>query len=193
MKFNIASLGESLLLTLRSIIFISRIIRSNTLSFIYKISCNKWGKNSKIQHGVYIDRPKSVSVLNNVFISSHVRMGSEIKNSTLNIGNGVQINRDVLIDYTGNLVIEEGALISEQAMIYTHDHGYDPRSKPIAFNKTIGRNSWIGSRATILPTCTVIGEGSIIAANSVVTRNVAPYTIVAGNPARVIRNLKQEH
>lgn len=120
-------------------------------------------------------------------------MGSEIKNSTLNIGNGVQINRDVLIDYTGNLVIEEGALISEQAMIYTHDHGYDPRSKPIAFNKTIGRNSWIGSRATILPTCTVIGEGSIIAANSVVTRNVAPYTIVAGNPARVIRNLKQEH
>lgn len=192
MKPNITILGESLLLTIRSIIYISRIIRSNILLLIYKISCNKWGRNTKIQQGVYIDRPKSVSVLNNTFIYCQVRISSEIKNSTLNIGNGVQINRDVLIDYTGNLTIDDGALISEQVVIYTHDHGYDPRSTPIGFKKTIGRNSWIGARATILPTCTAIGEGSIIAANSVVTRNVEPYTIVAGNPARVIRNIKQK-
>lgn len=46
----------------------------------------------------------------------------------------------------------------------------------------IGDNVWIGERSVILPGVT-IGEGSIVSANSVVRKNVAPYTIVAGNPA----------
>lgn len=50
----------------------------------------------------------------------------------------------------------------------------------------IGNDVWIGYNATILPGVTV-GDGAIIGANSTVTKNVAPYTIVAGNPAKVIR------
>lgn len=46
--------------------------------------------------------------------------------------------------------------------------------------------SWIGMRAMIMPGIT-IGEGAIVAANSVVTKNVEPYTIVAGNPAKPVR------
>jgi len=53
----------------------------------------------------------------------------------------------------------------------------------------IGRNVWIGFDACVLPGVT-IGEGAIVGARSVVIEDVAPYTIVAGNPARVIRKLQ---
>lgn len=50
----------------------------------------------------------------------------------------------------------------------------------------IGDGVWIGMRAMIMPGVT-IGEGAVIAANAVVTKDVAPYTIVGGNPAKVIK------
>lgn len=51
---------------------------------------------------------------------------------------------------------------------------------------TIGPDAWIGRAAIVLPGRT-IGTGAIVGAGAIVTRDVAPYTIVAGNPARVIR------
>ena len=57
--------------------------------------------------------------------------------------------------------------------------------KPVA----IGNNVWIGCKAIILKGVT-IGEGAVVAAGSVVTKDVAPFTLVAGNPARVIREVK---
>ena len=57
---------------------------------------------------------------------------------------------------------------------------------PIKGDTVIGNDVWIGQNATILPGVR-IGDGAIIGANSVVGRNVEPYTIVAGNPARMIR------
>ena len=60
----------------------------------------------------------------------------------------------------------------------------DVPAKPIR----IERNVWIGFDACVLPGVT-IGEGSIVGARSVVTANVPPFTIVAGNPARMIRQL----
>jgi acetyltransferase-like isoleucine patch superfamily enzyme len=49
----------------------------------------------------------------------------------------------------------------------------------------IGRNVWIGFEACVLPGV-VIGEGSIVGARSVITENVPPFTVVAGNPARIV-------
>lgn len=54
---------------------------------------------------------------------------------------------------------------------------------------TIKRGAWIATGAVILPGVT-IGEGAIVAAGSVVSRDVPPYTMVAGNPARPIQKLK---
>ena len=69
---------------------------------------------------------------------------------------------------------------------YNKSLGYDvqdvPRSK-----LTIGNDVWIGYGSTILSKCTVIGNGAIIGAGSVVTKNVPPYSIVAGNPAKILR------
>ena len=60
-------------------------------------------------------------------------------------------------------------------------------SKPIV----ICDHAWVGAEAMILKGVT-IGEGAIVGARSVVTRDVPPYTVVAGNPARVVKNLKEE-
>ena len=57
---------------------------------------------------------------------------------------------------------------------------------PLKGDTVIGNDVWIGQNAVILPGVH-IGDGAIIGANSVVGRNVEPYTIVAGNPARAIR------
>ncbi|MEU4343131.1 CatB-related O-acetyltransferase [Nocardia sp. NPDC023852] len=59
-------------------------------------------------------------------------------------------------------------------------------SVPPVPNTVIGNDVWIGREATIMPGITV-GDGAVVAAHSVVTKDVAPYAIVAGNPARPIR------
>ena len=73
---------------------------------------------------------------------------------------------------------------------YTMD-GWDTEAPsaadmPFKGNTVIGNDVWIGQNAVILPGVN-IGDGAIIGANSVVGSNIAPYTIVAGNPAKVIR------
>nr|WP_306798988.1 DapH/DapD/GlmU-related protein [Clostridium perfringens] len=52
-------------------------------------------------------------------------------------------------------------------------------------------NVWIGEFVRIMKGVT-IGEGSIVGANAVVTKDVQPYTVVAGNPARIVKSLKKE-
>lgn len=51
----------------------------------------------------------------------------------------------------------------------------------------IGNDVWMGENAIILPSCNKVGDGAIIAAGAVVTKDVPPYAIVAGNPAKIIR------
>lgn len=62
----------------------------------------------------------------------------------------------------------------------------DGKSYPTKGNTNVGNDVWIGNNATIMPGIT-IGDGAIIAANATVTKDVAPYTIVGGNPATVIK------
>lgn len=62
----------------------------------------------------------------------------------------------------------------------------DGKTYPNKGNTTIGNDVWIGYNATIMAGVT-IGDGAIIATNSVVTKDVAPYSIVGGNPAKVIK------
>lgn len=67
--------------------------------------------------------------------------------------------------------------------------GHDPQSPTFADrggDVVIGDRAWIAYRAIILPGVT-IGEGAVVGAGSVVTKDVPPYTIVAGNPAKVIK------
>ena len=77
--------------------------------------------------------------------------------------------------------------------LYRSDDYWDDAGRDAAFfahrrsrRATIGHDTWIGHAAVIKPEVTV-GHGAVVAAGAVVTKDVAPYTIVAGNPARPIR------
>ena len=84
-------------------------------------------------------------------------------------------------------------------ILYTADSGSDVQDHPLdaqernkgtekALPITIGDNVWLGGNVTVLPGVT-IGEGAVVGAGSVVTRDVPPRTVVAGNPAHIIRSL----
>ena len=86
--------------------------------------------------------------------------------------------------------IGDNVFIAPNVGIYTAGHPLDvtQRNQGLEYARpvTIGNNVWIGDKATILPNIS-IGNGAIIAANSVVTKNVPEYCVVAGNPAKIIK------
>ncbi|WJR67332.1 DapH/DapD/GlmU-related protein [Neorhizobium sp. CSC1952] len=93
----------------------------------------------------------------------------------------------------GPISLGDLAMISTSVTIVGNDHGFDDEQTPmrLAFrwmqNITIFEaDVWVGHGAVIKAGITV-GKGSVIAAGAIVTKNVEPYSIVAGNPARVIK------
>lgn len=91
-----------------------------------------------------------------------------------------------------NIRTGDDVSIGPEASILTL--GHNPRSSVFSDkggDVIIGDRVWIGYRALILPGVT-IGEGAVVGAGSVVTKGVAPYTIVAGNPAKVIGHRPKE-
>ena len=97
------------------------------------------------------------------------------------------INHGCLLDGRRfSIQIGADASIGPEAAILTL--GHDPRSPEFADRGgpvTIGDYAWIGFRAIVLPGVS-IGKGAVVGAGAVVSRNVPPFTIVAGNPARPI-------
>jgi len=80
--------------------------------------------------------------------------------------------------------------LSQHPLFFNHVVGLvaaDTIPSVVANPLVIGHDVWIGLEAIICPGCRNIGNGAIIAAGAVVTKDVAPYTIVGGNPARPIR------
>lgn len=102
------------------------------------------------------------------------------------IGVGTTIDQDAVLDGRGGLTIGRHVVTGTQVCLLTADH--DPQSPTFAGRVapvTIGDRAWLGTRAMVLPGVTV-GEGAVVAAGAVVTRDVAPFTIVGGVPARPI-------
>ena len=111
------------------------------------------------------------------------------------IGEFTHINPSCLLDYRGGIEIGNSVSISHRVMLITGGHDvqscdFREEHRPIK----IGDHVWIGAGATILKGVE-IGEGSVVAAGAVVVKNVPPFSIVAGVPARVIgqRNDKLDY
>lgn len=168
-------------------IIINRIrVKINT--FYWTCFLGKAGKNIKIDLGVIIDIPKNVFIEDNVSIGKKVLIGAENNNGKLFLGENVQINRGCVIDHSGDLHIGKDTLISAESTIFSHTHGYDPRSKSKPINKKIGENSWIGYRSTIGENANVIVDNVIIAAGSVVVKPCTELDgIYGGSPAKLIK------
>ena len=161
--------------------------------FLAKYSCMEWesslvkrtkrkkayieryhmGKHCDIQYGV-------------TFIAEHYHTGK------IAIGDYCIFARNSDVDCTGDLTIEDGVKISEGTKILTHNHNLDFSQRdelsygliktPLVIQDNVG----IGAHAIIMPGVSEIGRRAMIASGAVVKRQVPPYAIVMGNPARVV-------
>lgn len=113
--------------------------------------------------------------------------GFKISNaSKIEVGASSVIGHNVTLDGRAGIDIGENVNISSEVMIWTEQHDYnDPNFKIVGGKVIIEDFVWISARAIILPGVK-IGKGAVVAAGSVVTKNIPPYSIVAGVPARII-------
>lgn len=115
-------------------------------------------------------------------ICAHTFVENDVK-----IGNRVTVKSGVFL--WDGIVIEDDVFIGP-CVAFTNDK--HPRSKqyPEKFLRTtIKKGASLGANATILPGITV-GEGAMVGAGAVVTRDVAPFTVVVGNPAKILKEIK---
>jgi len=118
---------------------------------------------------------------------SHIYGGAEIRSPyRITIGKGSSIGHRAILDGRGRLSIGNSVNLSTGVWIWTAQHdpasaGFNSYSQPVV----IQDYAWISCRVVILPGVTV-GEGAVVAAGAVVTKDVEPYAIVGGVPAKKI-------
>lgn len=126
-----------------------------------------------------------------VKLNKHViiHYGAEIRNpSNLIIGKGTIIGDNAILDARNGIIIGENVNFSSRVSIWTEQHNHrDPYFKNTQPKKPviIKDRVWVGPNSIILHSVE-IGEGAVIAAGSVVTKDIPPFSIVAGIPATII-------
>ena len=131
-----------------------------------------------------------------VILLDHVRLVTgdtrTNKGAFIHMGSRIIVNVGCYLSGEGGLQIEDEVLIGPGAKLLSAGHEYD--HEPVSIYRhglsygtvTVEKGAWIGAGATILEGVTV-GKGAVVGAASVVTKDVPAFSIVAGNPARVIK------
>ncbi len=119
--------------------------------------------------------------------STAVYGGNEYRNPKgLTIGTNTALGHRAILDARMGLEIGNNVCFGTEVMIWSLHHDYnDIGFKGVGGKVTICNYVWLGSRCIILPGVT-IGEGAVVAAGAVVTKDVEPYTVVGGIPAKKI-------
>jgi len=157
-----------------------------------KFHCNEIGLFSTIQGKVTFSGNGKMYCGNQLLIRSNKLNPVKIhikSTAVLKLGNQVFLNNGVQLSCSEKITIGNHVDIADDCLIIDNDFhsvgSVEPKSGPIVIEDDV----WIASRAIILKGVT-IGKGSVIGAGSVVTKSIPPYTFSAGNPAKVIRELK---
>lgn len=166
--------------------------------FRHKISIGKTvtiGDNVEInglsKSGIFIGN--NVSILNNTIIEC-TGVIRELGDGLI-IGNNVGIAQNCFIQVRGKVIIEDNVIFGPNVSIFSENHIFDNPDLPVNVQGEsrkgvkIESGVWIGTRAVILDGVTV-GKNSIVAAGSVVNKDVLPYSIVGGVPAKLIKMRK---
>lgn len=198
------SKGLSCLLSPTLMMYLGKVVTLSYTGYMSRLF-KSFGKDS------YIRRPFNWHDLHNVTIGSKVFIGSgttltswklssdSVEGGKIIIEDFVSIGEDAHITATTLIHIGKNVLTGKKVLITDNAHGastadlldISPIKRPL-YSKGpvyIEDNVWIGEKASIMPGVRV-GKGSIIAANSVVTKDIPPYCVAAGIPAKVIKQIK---
>lgn len=181
------------------------IIRMHGLAAIEKGVRMRFAQNVELHHGAYLDQgvylhacPNGIRIGRNSLVMHgsvlHVYNFRGIPHSGIWVGDDSLIGEYNVIRGQGGVRIGDRVYTSPMVQLLAVNHIFDDSSRPFvdqgitAQGITIENDVWIGAGAIVTDGVT-IGAGAVVAAGSVVTRDVATRTLVAGAPARAIREV----
>ena len=154
-----------------------------------------FGRNLRVQNGgcICIDKGSVIGDNTKLLCTAEYNSVSFDIQPQLHIGKNFHSTRDLTIQCARKVKIGDNVLCASNVFMIDYNHGMNPISENYLDNDLeisqgiiIKDGVWIGNNVIILGNVT-IGEKSIIAAGAVVTQSVPSYTIVAGNPAHIIK------
>lgn len=173
-----------------------QLIRACGLSFHMNIKLHDiW--NTRISSKARFGGVGVIDCQGGIELLNYAAVMTATKQATLELGQNVFINRNVIIACRKHIAIGAGTVIGPNVVIYDHDHRFDVNGRvkenaPNPYKEgdvIIGKNVWLGAGAIILRG-TTIGDGSIIAAGAVVKGNIPEGVLVRRENNNVIEKLE---
>lgn len=135
------------------------------VALVHELFCGNIGDDSRVMPGMTVVR------------------GNMVK-----IGRNVVVMNNCLMMAAGGIVIEDNVRVAANVQLISNNHDIHDRDILVCKPVRLKNNCWVGAGASILPGGTV-GKNAIVGAGSVVTHDVEDNTIVAGNPAKLIKRI----
>lgn len=119
--------------------------------------------------------------------------GPDGRTGSIRVGDRVTASGSLVLSSAGSIVVHDDVLFARNVYVSDHIHGYDDTSRPVheqgvakVAPVVIDTGAWLGQNVVVCPGVT-IGRGAVIGAGSVVNKDVPPFSVAVGAPARVVK------